>query len=127
MDPQVVRDAVGRRDRLRELEVRAEEDGPLAEAALPAFLSQEYGIPVFDISSAVIDESLVSLFSRELAQSHTAIPVGRSGGWLIVAMPGPAETAVISALEEASGLSVRAVLAIRSEILASIEKYYNPR
>ena len=60
--------------------------GIVGEKDLTKFMSQHYGVPAINLDEFEIDDDVIKLIPRELAQRHQILPINRAGSTLIVAM-----------------------------------------
>ena len=63
--------------------------GVIDEGELSSFLSKQYGVPSINLNEFEIEEEVIRLIPREVADKHQVVPVNRAGGSLIVATPCP--------------------------------------
>src|SRR5438094_599762 len=63
--------------------------GFVAEEALTSALSRQYGVPAVNLTSIDIDEGIVRLIPREVAQRYCVLPISRVGMTLTLAMSDP--------------------------------------
>ena len=77
---------------------------------LAELASQEFGVPLLDVSA--VDKSALpeKLVSPELMTKHHAVPLYRRGNRLFVAVSDPANLAALDEFKFATGISTDAVL-----------------
>ena len=63
--------------------------GYIAESELTNFLSKQYGVPSINLAEFDVDEDVIAVVPKEVAQRHRCIPINRAGASLIVAMTDP--------------------------------------
>src|SRR5687767_14124531 len=63
--------------------------GAIQEEDLTQFLSKQYGVPAINLQEFEIEEDVLQLVPKDVAQKHRIIPVNRAGASLIVAMSDP--------------------------------------
>jgi twitching motility protein PilT len=91
------------------------------EADLMRALATEVGMEFVDVAAGAIDPHAAEMLPRSLAEQLEAVPVAfGEGDELVVAITNPSNAAVRGQIEAATGLSVRLVLATRSDIRAAI-------
>ncbi len=98
--------------------------GYLSESQVVAALAAQIGLDFVDLSETVIDQAAVTLIAGTLCRRYTAIPVKIEGDRLVVAMADPSNVFAIDDLRAAAGMDVRAVVATRADVVASIDRFY---
>ncbi len=96
----------------------------VSEESLAETLSKWLDLPQIRLASASVDPKALRAVSEEMARKHTVMPVKVERNSLVVAMADPSDFTAIQELGFASGLSVRPVVASRSEVLDAIDRYY---
>ena len=98
--------------------------GFIDETELTSFLSKQYGVPSVNLSDFEIDEEVIALISREVADKHTVIPINRIGSSVVVAMSDPSNIYAIDELKFITGFNIEVVVASEVAIRDAIERYY---
>lgn len=98
--------------------------GYIKEEDLAEFLSKQYGVPSINLDDFEIEQTIIDLVPKEVADKHQVIPVNKSGASLIVAMSDPSNIYVIDDLKFLTGYNIEVVVASETAIRDSIEKYY---
>ena len=98
--------------------------GYIKEEDLAEFLSKQYGVPSINLDDFEIEQSIIDLVPKEVAEKHQILPVNKSGASLIVAMADPSNIYVIDDLKFLTGYNIEVVVASETAIKESIEKYY---
>ncbi len=98
------------------------EMGLVEEKTLVEAVSKQIGVPFVDLEGARLDPAVVSLIPNDFARAREAIPVRLDGGTLLVAMAHPANQQTVRAIAELTGYEVQAALAVRRDILATLEQ-----
>jgi type IV pilus assembly protein PilB len=99
--------------------------GYIAETELTNFLSKQYGVPSINLSEFDIDQDVITLIPKEVAQKHRAIPINRAGPSLIVAMSDPSNIYAIDDLKFLTGYNIEVVVASEVAIEEAFQKYYD--
>ncbi|MEZ4703929.1 MAG: type IV-A pilus assembly ATPase PilB [Bdellovibrionota bacterium] len=99
--------------------------GYIKEGDLTNFLSKQYGVPSINLEDFEIEQSVIDLVPREVADKHQIIPVNKSGASLIVAMADPSNIYAIDDLKFLTGYNVEVVVASEVAIKEAIERYYD--
>ena len=98
--------------------------GFIEENELTSFLSQQYGVPSIDLSEFEIDEDVIRLIPKEVAEKHCVCPVNRAGSSLIVAMNDPSNIFAIDDIKFLTGYNIEVVVASESAIKDALARYY---
>ena len=101
--------------------------GAIAENDLTAFLSKQYGIPAISLSDFEVEQEVIKLIPKSIADKHQILPVNRAGSSLIVAMTDPSNIVAIDELKFHTGYNIEAVVASEQAIREAIERYYGDR
>jgi len=100
--------------------------GIVTEADICRVLHQQLGLPLVDLESIAIDESVIALIREDLAKKYTAIPIELENRSTIrVAMADPLNASALEDIRFQSGFFVKPALAPPSEIMEAISKYYH--
>jgi type IV pilus assembly protein PilB len=99
--------------------------GYIAEQDLTNFLSKQYGVPSINLSEFDIDEDVLGLIPKDVAQKHQCIPINRAGASLIVAMADPSNIYAIDDLKFLTGYNIEVVVASEVAIEETIARYYD--
>ncbi len=81
--------------------------------------SQSVELGDFDIASDII-----SLVPRNFAVMHKVVPVEREGRLLTIATTGPLESAVVEALADHTGLSIKTLICPTDAVRRSLARHY---
>ncbi len=98
--------------------------GMIEESELTSFLSKQYGVPAIDLSEFEIDQDVINLVPREVAEKHSLIPFNRSGSTISVAMTDPSNIFAIDDIKFVTGYNVEVMVASEQSIRGAIERYY---
>jgi type IV pilus assembly protein PilB len=101
--------------------------GAIEEHKLTDFLSKQYGVPAINLKDFEIDQEIVKLVKKEVAQKHLVIPVNRAGQSLIVAMSDPSNIFAVDDLKFTTGYNIEPVVASEPSIREAIDRYYAER
>jgi hypothetical protein len=114
-----------RRRRVSLLDILLDEK-KVSEENLADTMAKWLRLPRVHVASLTVEPNALSVISQELARKHTCLPVKLEGKSLVLAMANPADFEAVQALEFSSGLSIRPVVASRTEILDGIGTHYAP-
>ena len=99
--------------------------GIVGERDLTSFLSRHYGVPSINLEEFEIDDVVLKLIPRDLAQQHQVLPVNRAGSTLIVAMSDPSNLHAVDDIKFHTGYNVEVVVSSEDAIRDAIERYYD--
>ena len=98
--------------------------GAIAEGDLTQFLSKQYGVPAISLKDFDVDNEVIKLVPKNIAEKHQVLPVNRAGSSLIVAMSDPSNIFAIDEIKFHTGYNVEPVVASEVAIKEAIEQYY---
>ena len=116
---------LARRRRVSLLDVLLEEKR-VSEENLADTLAQWLKLPRVRLASVTIEPEALKVVNQEMARKHVCLPVKVEGKALVLAMANPADFEAIQEFEFSTGLTIRPVVASRTEILDGIETHYEP-
>jgi type IV pilus assembly protein PilB len=99
--------------------------GFMSDNDVTSFIAAQYNIPAIDLEQYAIEEDIIALIPREVADRHKIMPVSRAGTSLIVAMNDPTNLHAIDDIKFLTGYNVEPVVASEGAIEKAIEKYYS--
>ena len=80
-------------------------------------------LPYIDLTSKIVDQTVLGYFTKDLAQKYMAVPFGFTGGNISVAMTDPNDVQVIEFIEKKSGYPVSPYMASKNSIDRVILQY----
>ena len=98
--------------------------GLVDETELTSFLARSYGVPSINLEEQEIDDDVIELVPKEMAERHLCIPIRRVGPTIIMAMADPSDLLAIDNLRFRTGYQVEVVVASEKSIRATIQKLY---
>ncbi len=118
--------AVGlqQRDRKLPLGEILVEMGVIDRATVNRLLVHKLGIPFVDPARFNIDQQVLALVERRLAEKHRVMPLFRTKDEIVVAMENPTDPAPVQELRFYTRLRVVPVMANQEDILAAIKLHY---
>jgi type II secretory ATPase GspE/PulE/Tfp pilus assembly ATPase PilB-like protein len=99
----------------------------IEEKKIIDILSEKLGFNKVSLSTASISQDATKLVNKEFALNHLFFPVKIKQNALIVAMFNPFQVDSIVEIEKRTGYFVKTVLATKSDILDSIEIFYQDK
>jgi len=94
------------------------------EIDMAQVVADKLRIPHIDLFEPEIHESIVKLIKPEIANKFNVIPVKKDKGTLVLAMSDPLDIEAIDGIRFITGMTIKPVLAMQSEIKDAIKKYY---
>lgn len=83
--------------------------------------SQEFGVPMLDLSVLDMDHAPVSLVEEKLIRGHHALPLFKRGNRLFVGVSDPTNLAALDEIKFHTGLSTEAVVVEEDKLVKTIE------
>ncbi|MBW1807152.1 MAG: type IV-A pilus assembly ATPase PilB [Deltaproteobacteria bacterium] len=99
--------------------------GMIEESELTSFLSKQYGVPAINLNEFDIDQEVISLVPREVAEKHCLLPFNRSGSMISIAMGDPSNIFAVDDIKFITDYNVEVMVAAEEAIRDAIERYYN--
>jgi type IV pilus assembly protein PilB len=100
--------------------------GFVGEREMMQVLQRQLALPLVDLTEAAVDEQALQKIREDLAKKYMALPMDIEGRrTLVVAMADPLNAAAIEDLRFSSGMFIRPVLALPSQIAQAIERFYH--
>jgi len=98
--------------------------GLTTEAGLVAALAKQLGLGFVDLADRQIDAIAASLLPESMCRRHSMLPIGSDPtGALVVALSDPSNVVALDDIRSATGREVRPVVAVRSDIIAAIDRW----
>ena len=98
--------------------------GYVNEEKLIEFMSEQYSVPSINLSNFEVDPEVIKLVPRNFCEKHTLIPISKASNTLVVAMADPSNLAARDDLAFLTHCKIEIVLSMESQIISSIERYY---
>ena len=93
------------------------ESGEIASAA-----SQEFGVPLFDLSAIDLESAPIQLVEEKLITKHHALPLFKRGNRLFVAVSDPTNLQALDEIKFHTGINTEAILVEEDKLTATIEQ-----
>ena len=100
------------------------ETGAITEQTLRVFLSEQMGVPEFDLSKVVITPELMKLVPQNIAEGYQMVPISLEKNVLTMACMDPTDLAAIDQARFFTGKEIHPVLASAFSINNFIDQYY---
>ena len=98
--------------------------GYVQETQLVEFLSRQYGVPSINLEEVEVQQEVIELVPREVAERHNVIPIERQGSTIVVAMTDPSNIYAMDDIKFLTGFTVEAVVTSEASIESALERYY---
>ncbi len=98
--------------------------GVLDEKELMAQLGKHFGVPVVDLGSMEIDDSVIKIVPADLARKYTILPVSKAGATVTLAMIDPTNVFAMDDVKFMTGYRVEPVVASEPDLRGAIDQYY---
>ncbi|MAS24998.1 MAG: type IV-A pilus assembly ATPase PilB [Oceanospirillaceae bacterium] len=97
--------------------------GQLKSRDIALLASEEFGLPVLDISAFDFDLMPQDLVSRTLIEKHRVLPLFQRGNRLFVAQSDPSAMMAIDEIKFNTGMTVEATLVEEDKLSAAVDRY----
>jgi type IV pilus assembly protein PilB len=97
--------------------------GLVKETDLVAFQARQMGLEFVDLADYQVDPRAASLVGEHVARRYRALPIGFEHDLLVVAMADPANVFAMDDMRTITGLEVKPVVSLASDIDAAIRRY----
>jgi type IV pilus assembly protein PilB len=112
-------------DRDRQLGQILVDEGVINQKELTRALSEQYDMPVVDLSSMDIPEEIIDAVPRDVAQEYGIVPVRLEDGTLTVAMSDPLDFMTLDNLRFVLNHDVKCVLTTEDQLRRAHKHYYD--
>src|ERR671919_3230293 len=99
--------------------------GMVSDDMITAVLSRQYGVPSVNLELFDIDETVLRLIPREVAEKYSVLPLSRVGATLTLAMVDPTNVFAMDDIKFMTGLNVEPVVVAEASVQQAIAKYYS--
>ena len=101
-----------------ELEFAREED-------IARVISEKMGVPYINLFEPELSPDIFKVLKAEMAKKFGVVPVRKEANTLVLAMSDPMDIETMDNIRFITGLSIKPVLSMTSEIKDAIRKYYD--
>ncbi len=99
-------------------------ENKLDENQFVDILADQYNVPRVDLSELEIEDEVIAILSKQIAERYNVVPVSRIGNTLTVAMSDPSNMNAQDDIKFLTDYIVEVVVASENEILDALKKYY---
>jgi type IV pilus assembly protein PilB len=125
-------------ERLRQVELEARANaiplrkiiikkGLISEEDLTAFLSQQFDLPLIDLTNYLIEPEIIDLVPEDIARKHLLVPILKIGDSLTVAMVDPLDVFALDELHMKTGFNIEPALATETAIKKALDQHYGAK
>lgn len=101
-----------------ELEFAREED-------IARVISEKMGVPYMNLFEPELSPDIFKVLKADMAKKYGVVPVRKEANALVLAMSDPMDIETMDNIRFITGLSIKPVLSMASEIKDAIRKYYD--
>ncbi|MGE5664049.1 MAG: ATPase, T2SS/T4P/T4SS family [Deltaproteobacteria bacterium] len=101
------------------------EMGLATEEEIAQALAVQLGVPLLDLTETPVEPQAIELIAEKVARRHLIVPIVVEQGQLHVAMADPLSFEALEDVRFASGYTIKASVATRSQILWAIDHHYH--
>ena len=98
--------------------------GLVTDDMITAVLSRQYGVPSVNLDLFDVDESVIRLIPREVADKYSVLPLSRVGATLTLAMVDPTNVFAMDDIKFMTGLNIEPVVVSEAGVQDAISRYY---
>src|SRR5215217_663484 len=98
--------------------------GLVSDDMITAVLSRQYGVPSVNLELFDVDESVIRLIPRDVADKYSVLPLSRVGATLTLAMVDPTNVFAMDDIKFMTGLNIEPVVVSEASVQDAISKYY---
>jgi type IV pilus assembly protein PilB len=98
--------------------------GLVSDDMITAVLSRQYGVPSVNLELFDIDDSVIRLIPREVADKYSVLPLSRVGATLTLAMVDPTNVFAMDDIKFMTGLNIEPVVVSEASVQDAISHYY---
>jgi len=99
--------------------------GLISDDMITAVLSRQYGVPSVNLDLFNIEESVIRLITREVADKYSVLPLSRVGATLTLAMVDPTNVFAMDDIKFMTGLNIEPVVVSEANVQEAIDTYYS--
>ncbi|HVF49875.1 MAG TPA: ATPase, T2SS/T4P/T4SS family, partial [Pyrinomonadaceae bacterium] len=98
--------------------------GLVSDDMITAVLSRQYGVPSVNLELFDVDQSVIRLIPRDVAEKYSVLPLSRVGATLTLAMVDPTNVFAMDDIKFMTGLNIEPVVVSEASVQEAIERYY---
>jgi type IV pilus assembly protein PilB len=98
------------------------ENKKLDAATIARIASEEFGVPLFDITTLDLENAPIKLIDEKIIRRHRVLPLHKRGTRLYVAIGDPTNLQALDEIKFNTGLGTEAILVEEDKLASAIEK-----
>jgi type IV pilus assembly protein PilB len=98
--------------------------GLVSDDMITAVLSRQYGVPSVNLELFDIEEAVIRLIPREVAEKYSVLPLSRVGATLTLAMVDPTNVFAMDDIKFMTGLNIEPVVVSEASVQEAVSHYY---
>ncbi|MDT7689311.1 MAG: type pilus assembly protein PilB [Acidobacteriota bacterium] len=99
--------------------------GLVSDDMITAVLSRQYGVPSVNLELFDIDDAVIRLIPRDVADKYSVLPLSRVGATLTLAMVDPTNVFAMDDIKFMTGLNIEPVVVSEASVQEAISRYYS--
>jgi type IV pilus assembly protein PilB len=99
--------------------------GLVSDDMITAVLSRQYGVPSVNLELFDIEDTVIRLIPREVADKYSVLPLSRVGATLTLAMVDPTNVFAMDDIKFMTGLNIEPVVVSEASVQDAISRYYS--
>ncbi|HVF28456.1 MAG TPA: type IV-A pilus assembly ATPase PilB, partial [Pyrinomonadaceae bacterium] len=92
---------------------------------ITAVLSRQYGVPSVNLELFDIEQTVIKLIPRDVAEKYSVLPLSRVGATLTLAMVDPTNVFAMDDIKFMTGLNIEPVVVSEASVREAITNYYS--
>lgn len=101
--------------------------GVITGAQLAEVLARHIGLEVVDLEEQVPDFAAGRLLRESFARRHLALPIGREGDSLVVAMANPADVFALDDIRSMTGCTIKVVMVDHAQLSSALDRVWSSK
>ncbi len=98
--------------------------GLVSDDMITAVLSRQYGVPSVNLELFDIEDTVLRLIPRDVAEKYSVLPLSRVGATLTLAMVDPTNVFAMDDIKFMTGLNIEPVVVSEASVQDAISSYY---
>jgi type IV pilus assembly protein PilB len=99
--------------------------GLVSDDMITAVLSRQYGVPSVNLELFDVDDTVIRLIPRDVAEKYSVLPLSRVGATLTLAMVDPTNVFAMDDIKFMTGLNIEPVVVSEASVQDAISRYYS--
>ena len=99
--------------------------GLVSDDMITSVLSRQYGVPSVNLELFDIEQMVIKLIPRDVAEKYSVLPLSRVGATLTLAMVDPTNVFAMDDIKFMTGLNIEPVVVSEASVREAITNYYS--